>query len=145
MSRYALLVLPLVGCIPGEAPTPSAYSDCRAEDGDDYDIGSLEDQQAPVRVEDDTLFVTVGHSGGCETHDFQICWPDQMFMESAPVQVSLELWHDAHGDGCEAYLTEELAFDLAPLRDAWHDAYGAGPGTITIHVGGETVDYTFDG
>lgn len=139
MTR-TMLVLPfLAGCILDEEPAPAPFSDCRADDGDAYEV------QAPVHIDGDTLLVTVAYGGGCETHDFEICWPDQAFMESDPIQVSLELWHDAHDDGCEAYITEERAFDLAPLRDAWHDSYGAGPGTITIHLGSETVDYTFEG
>lgn len=137
---FALLA---AGCPSDAAPEP--FGDCRADDGDPYDIGGAGDTGDPVWIEADTLFVIVGHAGGCEAHDYRICWPDAAIMESDPVQVDLEVWHDANGDSCDAYLTETLAFDLTPLRDAWHDNYGAGPGTITIHLGGETVDYTFDG
>lgn len=126
----------LLSCEP-MPETPEAFGDCSAEEGDET---SIED----ARIESGELLLDVSYGGGCEEHDFQICWPDGSFMESDPVQVSLDLWHDAHDDGCESWLSETLTFDLAPLAEAWHDSYGDGPGQMTVHVGGLSLDYVFD-
>lgn len=136
-SRCGVLTLSmfiLAACEP--AAPPEEFSACEGSDGDEISVDG-------ASVDGDTLTVAVGHGGGCETHTYSICWPDQSFMESDPVQVNLEIFHDAHGDGCEAYLTSELQFDLTPLKTAWQDAYQQSAGTITLHVDGQTVDYTF--
>ena len=114
---------------------PEAFSDCRASDGDATELGE-------PTVSGDTLSIDASYGGGCEAHEFQVCW-DQSFMESEPVQVRLEVWHDANGDSCEAYLSETLLFDLAPLKQAWQDAYQQESGTITILTGSGSVDYSF--
>lgn len=135
--------LVLAGCELLPTGTPEAFSDCRGN------IDSLPalplDGTGSDRVEvvDDELLVTVSYSGGCAEHFFQICWPDRSFLESEPVQVGLELWHGSDPDGCDAYFTEVRAFDLAPLREAWHSAYSEGPGTIQIGLLGESVEYSF--
>lgn len=109
---------------------------CHAADGDMLTVDA-------ASIEGDELIVTVSYGGGCETHDIDLCWPDQSFMESYPVQVQLELLHDGHDDACDAYLTEDRRFSLSPLAQAYRDAYG-GAGTVTIHVHGFDLDYTFE-
>ncbi|MED5374801.1 MAG: hypothetical protein VX899_27525 [Myxococcota bacterium] len=145
MSRYSTLLLPLLLVACGDDP-PEAFSDCAASEGhDDLDLATFEDGSGEsLSIDGDTLSVAVGYGGGCEEHAFEICWPDKAFMESNPVQVNLEIWHGGPQDNCEAYLTEVLEFDLAPLKAGWQDAYGEGAGTITIHVLGESVDYSFE-
>ena len=150
-TRLALtlaLTLPLLACSdeddadesgdPGAGSgdtVPEAFSDCHASDGDATELGE-------AAISGDTLTIGASYGGGCEAHDFQVCW-DQSFMESEPVQVRLEVWHDANGDSCEAYLSETLQFDLAPLKQAWQDAYQQESGTITILTGSGSLDYTF--
>ncbi|MFZ5476002.1 MAG: hypothetical protein ACOZNI_04445 [Myxococcota bacterium] len=112
------------------------YPDCRAENGDAYEVGGLS-------LSGDTLIATVSYGGGCETHDFVTCWPDGAFAESSPVQAALELWHDAHGDACEAWITEDHEIDLAPLRRAYQLAYSSSTGTIVVHLGEHSATYTF--
>lgn len=107
------------------------------------------DRGAPLSIDaatldGDELVLTVSFSGGCEEHDVVLCWPDQAFLESDPVQVNLEVFHDAHDDACEAYLTEARRLSLLPLQAAWRDGYGPGPGTIRIHVGGIELSYDFE-
>ena len=119
----------------GGSATPAAFSDCHASDGDDTAL-------ANAAISGDTLTIDASYSGGCEAHEFQVCW-DQSFAESAPVQVWLEVWHDGHGDSCEAYPTEPLSFDLGPLKQAWQDGYQQESGQITVHTDGGTVAYTF--
>ena len=117
------------------ASTPDAFSNCRSADGDATDL-------AEAALSLDTLTLVASYSGGCEAHEFQICW-DQDFAESAPVQIWLEVWHDANGDACEAIDTQTLSFDLTPLKQAWQDAYQQSSGEITVHTDGGTVAYTF--
>lgn len=112
--------------------------DCQAERGDGYTVTAAE-------IDGDTLTATVSHSGGCATHAWQLCWPDGMFAESSPVQASLEIWHDDGGDSCDAMLSEDVDFDLAPLAAAWNSFYGPGPGTIVVHVGEFDRTYIFGG
>lgn len=95
-----------------------------------------------LAVSGDALEISVAYGGGCEEHTWQLCW-DGAFMESDPVQAALSLGHDAHGDSCEAWLTETLSFDLSPLKQAWIDSYGGSSGTIVIDLGDQSVEYTF--
>jgi hypothetical protein len=112
------------------------YPDCRASRGDEYEV-------IAASISGDTLTVDVGYGGGCATHDFTLCWPDQAFAESDPVQATVEPFHDAHDDECDMYIEEPRTFDLAPLKQAWQDAYHATSGTILVHVGGQTLEYSF--
>jgi len=90
----------------------------------------------------DLLTLEVSSSGGCEDHDWFVCW-DGLFMESFPVQADLTIFHDAHNDPCDAIVTETLWIDLVPLRDAWILAYGSAPGEVVIHVDSATLNYVF--
>lgn len=96
-----------------------------------------------VAISGDQLTLHVGYSGGCDTHSFSLCWPDESFMESSPVQVNLEIHHESNGDGCEAYLEEDISLDLSPLKAAYEAGYGTSTGTIVVHVAGETLEYVF--
>ncbi len=95
-------------------------------------------------INGDTLTLSVAYGGGCEEHDFGLCW-DSLFLESEPVQVNLALAHDGMGDACEAYIMEDLVLDLTPLKQAYQDAYQTDTGTITIHVDGldGPITYSF--
>lgn len=110
--------------------------DCRADRGDDYDVYA-----ASILADELTVMVATG--GGCETHEWVLCWPDGAFAESDPVQAQLEIWHDAHDDSCDGWLTADVVFDLTPLRQAWTEAYGGGTGTIIVNVGGESLTWSF--
>ncbi len=80
----------------------------------------------------DTLTLLVSYSGGCEKHDFAL-YGLSYFMKSNPVQSNIYLTHDAHGDLCEAYITEKLLFDLTPLKEIYKERHGD-YGPIIIHV-----------
>jgi hypothetical protein len=90
----------------------------------------------------DVIEVDVGYSGGCETHAFVLCW-DGEFMESDPIQVRLDLRHEAFGDMCEAYIEETLAFDVSSLREAYATFYGGDSGVIVLNFVGDEVSVTF--
>lgn len=144
-----ICALTLSACVetilPGQAPTEpdGPFTECSADDGHGLDLGGFDTGEESLSIDGDTLSVVVGYGGGCETHLFEICW-DQSFQESEPVQVNLEIWHGGTPDMCEAYLTDTLEFDLSPLKQEWKDAYGEGPGTISINLMGESVEYSFE-
>lgn len=115
---------------------PAGLPACRADEGDPYTVDG-------AAIVSDQLAVTVSASGGCEDHDWTLCWPDQSFAESSPVQARLEILHDDHDDPCDAIITEDLRFDLAPLATAWHDAYGPGPGEMLVVIGDEHLRWSF--
>jgi len=101
--------------------------DCQASDGHATDLGAL-------TISGDTLTATLSYSGGCEAHEFTLCWPDGAFLESEPVQAHLEILHSGTPDPCEAYPTEVVDFDLTPLRGAYTTSTGASSGTIELRV-----------
>jgi hypothetical protein len=144
--RHIALLFALSGCwvsadtaetaAPVDTP-PTDFSDCDPAAGDPIDITA-------ASIDAETLTVAIGHSGGCADHTYVLCWPDQAFAESSPVQAHLGIQHDAHGDSCEAYLTSELTFDLSPLREAYAEAYGAvDGGVIDVHVDDQSASYVF--
>ncbi|MDC0666736.1 DUF4215 domain-containing protein [Nannocystis radixulma] len=83
----------------------------------------------------DTLAVQVQYGGGCETHEFSLCW-DGAFAESDPVQIWTKISHDGNNDNCDAAPIEDLEFDLADLKATWQQAYQQQSGEITIHLDG---------
>ncbi len=90
----------------------------------------------------DTLRLTVSYGGGCEDHEFKlVAW--NFFMESFPVQAGIEIAHNGNNDLCDAYITEELSFDLTPLKKEYQDQYPDAEGQIVLQIGDLSVDYTF--
>ena len=87
-------------------------------------------------ISSDNLEVVVSYGGGCEVHQFNLCW-NGLVMESLPPQVNLSLIHEDNNDSCLAMLTEQLSFDLTPLQAS------ASQGEIVIHFEGQTLNYTF--
>ncbi|HLV20413.1 MAG TPA: hypothetical protein VKZ49_06020 [Polyangiaceae bacterium] len=85
--------------------------------------------------EGDTLVLDVFYSGGCAEHEFGVCYRSS-FLESHPVQGSIELIHDARGDACEAGVERELRFDMTPLAQVYYDAYQTTGGAIQLDIGG---------
>ena len=113
---------------------------------EDYYISAPNDSNTISNVEliDDILNMTVSYSGGCEDHEFELIGTNN-FMESDPVQINIRLSHNANNDICKAYLTEELTFDLTPLKEAWQEVYQQESGTIIINLEGfdEPISFEF--
>jgi len=93
-------------------------------------------------LHDDTLTLSLQYGGGCRVHRFALL-VDPAFRESHPVQVWARLAHDADGDMCHALISEDLQFDLGPLRRHYQAAYGSGPGVIAIVLAGRRITYEF--
>lgn len=82
---------------------------------------------------DDILNISVSYSGGCEDHQFTLVALDT-FLESFPVQLPVSIAHDANGDTCEAYPTENYRFDLTPIKTMYQAAYRQEAGTIILRL-----------
>ena len=80
-----------------------------------------------------TLTVTVSYGGGCRTHHLTLV-ASNVFLESYPVQLGVSLAHDANGDLCRAWLTEEYDFDLTPIKRMYQDGYREDAGTIILRL-----------
>jgi hypothetical protein len=117
------------------APAYDHLDACSASEGVDTRIEG-------IAISGGALTVTASYSGGCADHAFTVCWPDQSFMESWPVQVRLELLHQTPGDPCEAWITDRVTVDLAPLAAAYREAYGS-RGRILVNVGDHQAVYGF--
>jgi len=76
----------------------------------------------PITVSDavvhkQTVTLTLSYAGGCEEHDVAL-WYTGAVGNSDPPQQPVELQHDAHGDSCEAFITEERHFDFSVYESA---------------------------
>ena len=72
----------------------------------DYGVDKLRDE--------DELFVNVNYGGGCEDHIFKLVM-EPNFCGTLPVYYYFYLSHDANNDLCEAFVTENLCFDISEL------------------------------
>ncbi len=117
-SLLASLLLPLslTACVVHDGGPPSqgevlTSTDCPALGGDFLDVTSW------AVTDDGYLDVTVGYGGGCADHDIWACWDGQA-APSIPPQLQIVLGHDAHGDSCDAYITETRRFALDAVVEA---------------------------
>ena len=112
----------------GLSETSTELAMCDTAAIDDVDISN-------VSIDGDILSLEASYGGGCEDHFFQLCWDGEV-MESDPPQISVHLIHDGNDDSCEAYLSEELSFDLSPA------GFGSGETVIVGVAGsGESAEY----
>jgi hypothetical protein len=86
-----------------------------------------------LSIEGDTLHVGVEHGGGCEEHSYGLCYGNA-WAESHPIQVGLQVLHEDNGDGCQALLSEQLSFDLAPFKAAYAENYQTDIGAAYLDV-----------
>lgn len=90
-------------------------------------------QLRAARIEGDTLTVTVSYGGGCRDHQFTLL-TSGVFLESYPVQLGASLAHEANDDLCRAWLTEDIDFDLTPIKRMYQDAHRQDAGTIILRL-----------
>ena len=100
-----------------------------------------------VLLDQDLLIMEISHHGGVKDHTFVLIGSGD-FMESAPIQTTIVLSHDANGDSGEALVTKKLIFDLKPLKTAFLNVYSffAPSGNLLIHLEnyGEVLTYSFE-
>lgn len=72
--------------------------------------------------QDNTLVVEGSHSGGCEEHQYGLCYEAEQ--QAIVLNLTLTLLHESGGDHCEAYFgTGELVFELAPLFEQYQEFF----------------------
>ena len=84
-------------------------------------------------ITDDTLNISVSYSGGCKDHQFTLV-VSETFLESFPVQLHASIAHNANGDTCEAYPTDNYRFDLTPIKKMYQKAYQQEAGTLILRL-----------
>ena len=84
-------------------------------------------------VAGDLLVLEVAYAGGCEEHTFEVLTADS-FMEGSPVVLGINLFHDARGDACEAWLQRRLWFDLRPVRELYRQVYREPTGSVELRL-----------
>lgn len=72
-------------------------------------------------IEGNNLHISIGHSGGCEEHTYQLLmFPITCATPPLPKPV-FWLSHNANGDMCEAYLRDTLCFNISALRQYYSE------------------------
>jgi hypothetical protein len=96
-----------------------------------------------VKLIQNFLLLNVSYGGGCEEHIFLLI--STSFMESNPVQVNVVLSHEDNDDPCDAWITEELVFNLLPLKKAYQEQYQLTFGKIILNLDGweDSLTYKF--
>ena len=96
-----------------------------------------------IKLNRNILRMNVSYGGGCEEHEFALIATS--FMESYPVQVNVLLSHEDNDDPCDMWITEEIAFNLLPLKKSWQQAYHEKSGIIVMNIQGweESIYYEF--
>jgi len=99
-------------------------SDTRPSDSDQLsiiatgDLGQVEKdpfQIVNAAIEGDVLRLTLSFGGGCEDHDFAF-FSEGPVLESFPPGAMIRIFHDSHGDPCEALLQQSFELDLQLIR-----------------------------
>jgi hypothetical protein len=67
-------------------------------------------------VDGDCLNIKLSYSGGCEDHTIDLARMHPWTANGSTV-ATFEIRHNANGDLCEAYFTQELRYSLIPLKD----------------------------
>ncbi|MFH2034800.1 MAG: hypothetical protein ABIJ45_00210 [Candidatus Zixiibacteriota bacterium] len=76
-----------------------------------------------VSIDNDTIDINLTYSGGCETHLVWLFMSPPIFAESSPVQANLYIRHFGNDDNCDALITANYMFDLAPVADLYQTMY----------------------
>jgi hypothetical protein len=144
-----LAALTLAACRPPSAPpagAPDGEVDCDPPGEARMDPANV----TGATIDGDILRVVVQHDGGCADHTFTLhgC---AATLKSNPLGVPMTLAHDAHGDACEAWITDTLEFSVRPVREQYARQFGSEHGELILHVSppltssmsGVTVRYRF--
>ena len=107
------------------------------------DLGADEYELDAAAITGDTLVVTVSYGGGCEDHFFALD-ASAAFAESDPVQLMVALAHNANGDACQRWVTQDYCFNLAPLKARYQAEYQQDAGTIVLQLKGAASELVYE-
>lgn len=83
----------------------------------------------------DELALEVAYGGGCETHDFTLCFAGVVLDTNI---VLVDVVHDAHADDCLSLITEPRSFDLTPFQ-----VFGPSPIQLSLDGWDDLLEYSF--
>jgi hypothetical protein len=83
-------------------------------------------------IEGDYLTVTVSYAGGCRPHYFRLV--STKFMGEKPLQVNAQIFHFSNNDPCDSWITEEIEYDLSPLKVLYFQENEKLKGKIMINL-----------
>lgn len=90
----------------------------------------------------DVFHLSVSYSGGCAEHEFQFV-ASRRFLESEPPKVQTLLAHAGSSDPCDALVSEELRFDLTPLKDHYRRTSRRESGTLILLLQEMEIPFKF--
>lgn len=96
-----------------------------------------------VSLDGDELTLQVSYGGGCREHGFRL-YMQPVFAESHPVRANLYLSHNADDDPCDAWITEDLTFDVRKIAELYYEQYG-GYDDIILDIFGYFTDQPGEG
>lgn len=79
----------------------------------DHGVEGDDTRVLDYRIDGQCLYLTVGYGGGCKEHDIQFA--ANGWIKTYPPQITAKIVHDDQ-DSCEAYIQEEVGFDLGSLE-----------------------------
>ena len=106
-------------------------------------LGADEFVLSAAAIVGDTLAVTVEYGGGCAEHVFALD-ASGAFAESDPVQLMVSLAHNANGDACQRWVTQDYCFSLAPLKTRYQEEYQQDSGTIVLQLAGAERELVYE-
>jgi hypothetical protein len=96
-------------------------------------------------IDGDILVLRVAYSGGCEKHAFELVGSNELGPPSADAETEVRTYlaHNSNGDSCKQLVTEELCFDLSPLKAQYREVYRTESGSVVLLLLGRRVNYRF--
>ena len=67
-----------------------------------------------ISINANLLTLNVSYGGGCKEHTFKL-FATKGIYESNPPQADVFLSHNGHSDFCEAFITQNIRFNLSPM------------------------------
>jgi hypothetical protein len=126
----------------GESPAGTRADPIILTTGCPDDVPADAYQLTSAEIEGEIMKLALQYAGGCGTHRFFACWPDERFAESYPVQTWLRLYHDAGGDTCEGLILDTRYVDISAVLYTYQRAYGSS-GPIVMHLRDTGLSVTY--
>ena len=71
-----------------------------------------------IVLENDILKVNVSYNGGCKKHQFFLVAKKKFYYQiKNTFKINLQLFHNANQDSCKKIVTEDIFFNLVPLKN----------------------------
>lgn len=83
-----------------------------------------------AQVSGDCLTINYSYAGGCGKHEFELRLLDHFCATPPLPPTTLQFVHEANGDVCQAFITEERSYDLSSVQE---------PGKNSVQV--NLIDY----